>query len=121
MPEVILFTDKLRKNKAAWGQEVAHLPREVFTHFLLAGLADLLAILRKANLKTQRNQLKIMQLDGIVAVTQQELEEYLGDAGIFSMALRHLLEKPEHSQDRNMWCIEKACLTWNVMGSSCVI
>ena len=55
-------------------------------HLLLAVCADLLSILRKANLRTQRSTLRILDVDTIVEACQAEITQYVQPGGTMDAA-----------------------------------
>ena len=76
-------------------------------HLLLAACADMLAILRKANLRTQRAALRILDVDEVVEACLEELAKYSRADGIFNRALMMLGSPP--TPPGKGWRIEQVC------------
>lgn len=76
-------------------------------HLLLAACADLLGILRKANLRTQRSALHILEVDDVVAACVAELDAYIQTGGVLNKALLTL--GAPCTQPGKGWRIERVC------------
>ena len=76
-------------------------------HLLLAACADLLGILRKANLRTQRQTLRILDVDGVVEECIGEIEEYVKSDGVLKKALHLLGCAPV--EPGSGWRIQRVC------------
>ena len=63
---------------------------------VLAGIADLLGILKSANIATQRENLRILEVDAIVESVKGSLAEYIrAGTGQFAEALKLLFQQTE--------------------------
>ena len=81
---------------AAWARTLMPDVRELKSWLILAIVGDMLLCLRKLNLATQRKQLRILQVDALVADCKRELSSYMDQgSGLLAKALRKLFERHE--------------------------
>jgi hypothetical protein len=76
-PDLIMYTYAGRQ---VWSQTTYVLLQRARSWLLLAALADVLAILRKANILLQREHMMVSTVDDIIGTCGQELDEYLKSA-----------------------------------------
>ena len=74
----------------AWAQAMRIELQPLKTWLLLAVAADILAILRKANLKTQRDELRVLMVTQIIDACLLQLEAYIGEDGVLRRSLASL-------------------------------
>lgn len=95
-PELLQYLAYLLKNgddhQRSWATAVD--AKDLKMWLVLAGIADMLAVLHKANLSTQRQSLRILEVDKIVATVKSALDEYMEEGrGTLAMGLRLLMRQ----------------------------
>ena len=70
-----------------WGQRVWATMSSLRNWLLLAGVADVLAVVRRANIQTQRTTLRLLEVDGHISQCMQDLRKYIAPGGAVRSAL----------------------------------
>ena len=90
-----------------WAQYMFSQLQRLESWLLLAGAADVLAILKRANVRTQRDELRVLDVASVLQVCRGELDGYIGDDGVVKRALRCVNQKAEPCNSE--WRFERVC------------
>ena len=94
-------------NASNWARDMMNEVQELKCYLVFAGDADILQILKTANLRTQRTTLRVLEIEDILAVAKRELTHYMADGGPWKAALQSLQRQPEVFAGATL--IETAC------------
>ena len=109
--EVLLYvhaaTREVDKAVQGWAARMLEITQHLRTWLTLSAIADILQILRAANVRMQRGELRVLMVNDIVEACEVKLDDYVKEGGVLQAALLELGKVS--AEPEGGWDIQAVC------------